>query len=451
MELEDYNDPFSNNSYNNFNDVDQNPLSAMQFPQTNQIYPNSFFSPNVFPNNQPPAQQFAKGGQAKSWAEYLRRQGRGGDDMLAHINSGEAALLKALGGSGTRNPHTGLPEFKSKFWRTIGKVAAPLIGTFLGGPAGAIGLGALHGMTERGKGNKLKGALGGVGRGALFAALAPMAGEAMGVSPTGFMGKGLGMDSASLLSQLGLKSAPTAGGGLGLFGNGPGNVGIVSKYLEGGAPAVLGASGTAAGTLGAGSVLGQQQPNNDSNWLDNALLATAVLGTLGRREKTPKEEESLAEFLARNKFPERSEDKYRKVKPMHRKYVAPPPGYRPGIDPEWQYFEDVNPEVEYYADGGFVEDDEYFGEVPGSQYLRGGYLHGKDGGQDDTVPAKLSHGEFVFSAPAISILGGGNSNAGGRIASRVHGSLLKHAKKGYLPKGKSLAELLSKEIKREFK
>ena len=47
----------------------------------------------------------------KSLAQELPKYGRNGDTMVAHINSQEAALLKALGGSGTTNPHTGLPEF----------------------------------------------------------------------------------------------------------------------------------------------------------------------------------------------------------------------------------------------------------------------------------------------------------------------------------------------------
>ncbi|MFZ5789781.1 MAG: hypothetical protein ACOY3L_03685 [Pseudomonadota bacterium] len=45
-------------------------------------------------------------------ARALERQGRAGDTLLAHINPWEAALLKALGGAGTRNPATGLLEFK---------------------------------------------------------------------------------------------------------------------------------------------------------------------------------------------------------------------------------------------------------------------------------------------------------------------------------------------------
>ena len=41
----------------------------------------------------------------------LASKGRNGDTMLAHINPQEAALLKSMGGAGTINPQTGLPEF----------------------------------------------------------------------------------------------------------------------------------------------------------------------------------------------------------------------------------------------------------------------------------------------------------------------------------------------------
>lgn len=41
----------------------------------------------------------------------LAAQGVNGDTQLAHVNPWEQALLKALGGSGTRNPRTGLRQF----------------------------------------------------------------------------------------------------------------------------------------------------------------------------------------------------------------------------------------------------------------------------------------------------------------------------------------------------
>jgi hypothetical protein len=44
-------------------------------------------------------------------AQFLQAQGRKGDTVLAHINPKEAALLQKMGGAGTENPATGLPEF----------------------------------------------------------------------------------------------------------------------------------------------------------------------------------------------------------------------------------------------------------------------------------------------------------------------------------------------------
>jgi hypothetical protein len=50
-------------------------------------------------------------GDARSMGEMLRRMGRRGDTMLAHITPEEADMLMQAGGSGTTNPMTGLPEF----------------------------------------------------------------------------------------------------------------------------------------------------------------------------------------------------------------------------------------------------------------------------------------------------------------------------------------------------
>ena len=43
--------------------------------------------------------------------QNLAAQGQRGDTQLAHVNPWEAALLKSLGGAGTRNPKTGLRQF----------------------------------------------------------------------------------------------------------------------------------------------------------------------------------------------------------------------------------------------------------------------------------------------------------------------------------------------------
>lgn len=51
-------------------------------------------------------------GSLKQTAAELARAGRGNDTILAHINPWEAAVLKALGGSGKVNPETGILEFE---------------------------------------------------------------------------------------------------------------------------------------------------------------------------------------------------------------------------------------------------------------------------------------------------------------------------------------------------
>ena len=71
----------------------------------------------------PPMPTFEGGGRVKDTyglrnaAEQLRERGRGDDTILAHINPQEAGILKLLGGSGTINPYTGLPEFWS--WNPV--------------------------------------------------------------------------------------------------------------------------------------------------------------------------------------------------------------------------------------------------------------------------------------------------------------------------------------------
>ena len=73
----------------------------------------------------------------------LASLGRGGDTMLAHINPQEAALLKSVGGMGTTNPYTGLPEygFFSKAWKAVTKpfkAVAKAVKSVLKSPIGRI-------------------------------------------------------------------------------------------------------------------------------------------------------------------------------------------------------------------------------------------------------------------------------------------------------------------------
>lgn len=83
------------------------------------------YNPYFYPPSLPPISYAGGGNVARQQehglaaaAEQLRRRGREGDTILAHISPEEAGILKLLGGSGTINPHTGLPEYK-KFWKNL--------------------------------------------------------------------------------------------------------------------------------------------------------------------------------------------------------------------------------------------------------------------------------------------------------------------------------------------
>ena len=106
---------------------------------------------------------FAKGGLASlnPIAAEMARAGRYGDTMLAHISPREASVLRQMGGSGTINPYTGLPEFfikkifkgvKKVFKKvgkaikkfassTVGKIVTSIALGFFLGPAAASMLG----------------------------------------------------------------------------------------------------------------------------------------------------------------------------------------------------------------------------------------------------------------------------------------------------------------------
>jgi len=108
-----------------------------------------------------PPQGFAGGGLAtlNPIAAAMSQEGRYGDTMLAHISPPEARMLRQMGGSGTINPSTGLPEFWNpfealkkvfskvaravkKFIRSkVGRIITTLALAFFLGPAAANAMG----------------------------------------------------------------------------------------------------------------------------------------------------------------------------------------------------------------------------------------------------------------------------------------------------------------------
>ena len=67
-----------------------------------------------------------------------------------------------------------------------------------------------------------------------------------------------------------------------------------------------------------------------------------------------------------------------------------------------------------------------------------GQVHGKGGGQDDAIPARLSQGEFVVPADVVSHLGDGSSNHGAKkLTQMMHKVRADKAGKGFPKKAKN--------------
>ena len=182
--------PYEEDPYADMYEGDMQPPQRPEMTE-DQMYPDEDESGTL------PPMGYARGGRVEDsaplspLAEMLKGQGRHGDTMLAHINPLEAMILKSMGGSGTINPKTGLPEyFLGGIGRFFKKVLGPVGGAILGNMilpgAGALIGGGIGGMF--GHPNQRMGPLAGAGMGAF----APMAMGGLGnlISGAGATGAG---------------------------------------------------------------------------------------------------------------------------------------------------------------------------------------------------------------------------------------------------------------------
>jgi hypothetical protein len=152
--------------------------------------------------------------------EMLRNQGRNGDTILAHINPEEAEMLQQMGGSGTINPDTGLPEF-APFWKkgwfkrtfspsNILAVGGTILGNMILPGAGGLVGGAIGGATGNMLGGEKKRPLKAGLKGLGIAALLPSA-----ASLGGSVASTVGLDSVgTALSNYGTTNSISAALGL---------------------------------------------------------------------------------------------------------------------------------------------------------------------------------------------------------------------------------------------
>jgi hypothetical protein len=349
-------------------------------------------SPAAVPMEGPAAEMpplaMAGGGIAdlRSQADMVRRANRSGDSILAHINPREAEMLGRTQGSSI-NPITGLPEYG--FFDSIGKFfkkaagiilpvalnfIAPGLGTIASGAIGA-GLGAMINGANPSQALQA-GLMGGVA-GGVYSGISGMLGGGtfmggvQGGLPTGmqgmFGGTGAGMNvvpnspsgmSAGMAAERGVSAGITpttaaqAGGGFfDKVGNFVTTNPMTSLALAGGAGLLLG---------------GALTPTTKG-----ASLKTA------ERQMTPEEIASMSYRGPTSSTPYTGD--------VRVETNSPNPYYN-------------------YARGGQIEVDARVG----------GHLKGPGTGTSDSIPAKLSDGEFVMTAKAVKGAGGGSRAAGAK-------------------------------------
>jgi hypothetical protein len=407
-----------------------------------------------------------------SLAEIIRQQGSDEDTILAHINPIEAAVLKSIGGSGTINPKTGLPQFglfsnpKKWFKSTIGPAAGLILGNMvLPGLGGIIGgaLGGAAGSHVRGRKDHLQSAL----RGGAMGAMAPSAASLLGSGASAMGATGVG----SSLSNYGATNAILPSIGMGA------KAGVESTASTVGGEVAKEGAKEAAKEAGKKAVEQSFTDKLMANGKDfftqpSNIMSTAVLANQLIPQKEKKEKQTTPEEIAAN------EKRYRNAARLSRAELDADADYSInqrdakrrarnklyGQEPATlNMFRRVNSPQEYANTGRWLEhsdNPEFTGnpinmkegggyhprfdyEIEEMLYPTGlvGFLQGYSGGQDDDVNAKLSDGEYIIDASTVSDLGDGNNANGAKKLDQMRRNIREHKRGGSInlpPKAKSL-------------
>lgn len=317
------------------------------------------------------------------------KKGRFGDTELVHVNKTEKSLLESIGGAGTTNPKTGLKEYF--FWAPILASAAlgagasaltgkdPLTGALLGGLTGGIGQAltpasvAASEAVKQGATNAITPALTGAATtGPAAAQLA--ANQAVQQGATNLMAKAV--------PSMGQTLAPMTSAGGQILG--------ASVAQQ---PSLLSQVGTQIGN----------QLKSPLTWL--GMSATSALG--GTQNNLDTDE---------------NDPEYKKSASLNRRVVAPMDIKNYGRNPE---------QIQFMADGGKVYEREY---NKARELMRNRYIKGKGDGKSDSIPARLSDGEYVLNADVVTALGNGSNDAGAKkIDSMVEEIMNKRYKTKKLP------------------
>ena len=203
--------------------------------------------------------KMARGGLAQA-ARRLQAQGRNGDTILAHISPQEARMLQQSGGSGSINPHTGLPEFFS-LRSFLGAIIPIVVNYFVPGAGAAIGgamgmtgtAAAMAGSAVIGAGSAAV-AGNNIGQGALMGGLTGGLGDMAGSAVNSGMELGLGETGQQLLGAGMMGAAGGAATGQGLMQGAM--QGVAGKWLGNQVQGVAGDGGLGKMVNAAGNTFG---------------------------------------------------------------------------------------------------------------------------------------------------------------------------------------------------
>lgn len=386
-------------------------------------------------------QQFARGGLVTS-ARRLAAAGRYGDDMLVHVNRDEFNEMRKSWGEPTINPKTGLPEY----WlmALLGALKA-FFGTAAGhavlsGAAVGAGTAAVKG------GNVVKGALTGAAMGGLGSWATGSLGSGIGAAKNAYYGATpAGATVAADVAKEAAASGAASGAASSAAPTTAAKLGALAASSESAAPAA--ATGAGSGMVGA---LAQKALDNP---MATAMVASALSGSGASPSDAPPAANPTAtdpNFLThltpsklnrtRQPMLENIDDWYHYgEKPQQPFYLNNDLGTSPLVPPGTNVaappvdvstgLEGLSPEQRRWAQAMMARSGNY-GQI---QAAAGGSIAGPGTGRSDSIPAKLSDGEYVMDAETVSLLGDGSARAGAARLDQLRQSLRQH-------KGKALAK-----------
>lgn len=389
---------------------------------------------------------FAHGGIVM--AEHVRSQGRGGDDVLLHINPMEFAYLKKQWGEPSTNPKTGLPEYGlfSKLKKALGFEVfntKGIVKDVLSHPQRLL-TGAVDPI-----GTKISNKMFGTNYDPMVNQLGGATEKRFRDAESAGMDTGLARDlhkvAGTIAGFYGGNAAAQAGSwGL---GNAAGDLEALGASRAPGALTSVINTGAQAANAASGA-LGALTPSNELDYAKNpknwGTIAKGV-GAIGLLAGQPGGDKTVPpgggdgtfggsggalpqSNLAWNRQAGPSdyyhygetgpEHKFFSADPAMSSPLTAPPTLPPGSMTHLPY---EPPPPMRIARGGAL------GDMIGAQ--KGGtssYVEGPGSGRSDDIPARLSDGEYVMDAETVALLGDGSSKAGAEKLDQLRTQLRKH-------------------------